>query len=148
MYVLVLFVRWVCFLVLRPVGGHHRCRNPTIIRTSNSETDQNTALHTSPTARSYSFQLMPSRVIQIHTFSLSLFDINPRSGVLRTQKLKTHLSRTQSSQILPFEPGVGPYVVMLLLLPGISSLLIPTFPVHSPAFFPNPPPSVSCVGCG
>ena len=37
---------------------------------------------------------------------------------------------------------------MLRLLPGISFVLISTLPVHSPAFFPKPLPSVSCVGCG
>ena len=36
----------------------------------------------------------------------------PRKGVLRTQKLKTHLLRTQSSKILPFKPGAGPYVAI------------------------------------
>ena len=31
----------------------------------------------------------------------------PRSGELRTQKLKSHLVRTQSLNVLPFKPGVG-----------------------------------------
>ena len=30
-----------------------------------------------------------------------------RSGVLRTQKLKPHLLRSQSSKVLPLKPGVG-----------------------------------------
>ena len=34
------------------------------------------------------------------------------SGVLRMQKLKTHVLRTQSSKVLPFRPGVGPYIAM------------------------------------
>ena len=32
----------------------------------------------------------------------------PHSGVLRTQKLKTHLLNTRSSKVLPFKPGAGP----------------------------------------
>ena len=31
----------------------------------------------------------------------------PRSGELRTQKLKSHLVRTQSLNVLPSKPGVG-----------------------------------------
>ena len=62
----------------------------------------------------------------------------PRSGELRTQKLKSHLVRTQSLNVLPVKPGVSQYKpYMLRLLPGISSLLISTFPAHSPAFFQN-----------
>ena len=33
----------------------------------------------------------------------------PRSGELRTQKLKSHLVRTQSLNVLPLKPGVGQY---------------------------------------
>ena len=32
-----------------------------------------------------------------------------RSGELRTQKLKSHLVRTQSLDVLPFKPGVDQY---------------------------------------
>ena len=75
--------------------------------------------------------------------------LNSRSGELRTQKLKSHLVRTQSLNVLPLKPGVGQYNHdMLHLLPGISFLLISTLPVHSPAFFPKPLTSFSCVGCG
>ena len=35
-----------------------------------------------------------------------------RSGELRTQKLKSHLVRTQSLNILPFKPGVGQYIAI------------------------------------
>ena len=73
------------------------------------------------------------------------------------QKLKSHLVRTQNLNILPLKPGVGQYVsiYMLHLLPGISSLLISTLPVHSLAFFSKPLPifpvlavanTSSCVG--
>ena len=53
-----------------------------------------------------------------------------------------------SSKVLPFQPGAGLYIAMMLrLLPGISSLLIFTLPVRSPAFFPKPLPGFSCVSC-
>ena len=55
-------------------------------------------------------------------------------GVLRTQKLKTHLFRTRGLKILSLKPGVGQYL-MLLLLPWISSLLSFAFPIHSTTFF-------------
>ena len=44
--------------------------------------------------------------------SLSLFLFLRRSVVLQTQKRKTHLLRTQSSKVLPFESRAGPYMVM------------------------------------
>ena len=34
----------------------------------------------------------------------------PRSGELRTQKLKSHLVRTESLNVLPLKPGVGQYI--------------------------------------
>ena len=36
----------------------------------------------------------------------------PRSGELRTQKLKFHLVRTQSLNVLPLKPGVSPYIAI------------------------------------
>ena len=73
----------------------------------------------------------------------------PHSWELQMQKLKSHLVRTQSLNILPCKPGVGQYIAMhAQLLPGSSSLLISTLPVHSPAFSPKPLPVFSCVGCG
>ena len=33
--------------------------------------------------------------------------LTPRSGELRTQKLKSHLVRTQGLNVLPLKPGVG-----------------------------------------
>ena len=35
-----------------------------------------------------------------------------RSGELRTQKLKSHLVRTQSLNVLPLKPGVGQYIAI------------------------------------
>ena len=36
----------------------------------------------------------------------------PRSGELRTQKVKSHLVRTQSLNVLPLKPGVGQYTAI------------------------------------
>ena len=36
--------------------------------------------------------------------------IKSHSGVLRTQKLMSHLVRTQSLKVLPLKPGVGQYI--------------------------------------
>ena len=36
----------------------------------------------------------------------------PRSGELRMQKLKSHLVRTQSLNVLPFKPGLGQYIAI------------------------------------
>ncbi len=42
-----------------------------------------------------------------------LFSVKrPRSGELRTQKLKSHLVRTQSLNVLPLKPGVGQYIAI------------------------------------
>ena len=38
--------------------------------------------------------------------------MGPRSGELRMQKLKSHLVRTQSLNVLPFTPGVGQYMAI------------------------------------
>ena len=73
----------------------------------------------------------------------------PCSGELRTQKLKSHLMRTQSLKVLPLNPGVDQSIAMhATLLLGISSLLISTLPLHSFAFFQNLSQVFFCVSCG
>ena len=68
---------------------------------------------------------------------------------LWTQKLKSHLMRTQSLKVLSLKPGVGQYIAMHATLTAkVSSSLISTDPVHSPAFFPKALQSFSCVSCG
>ena len=68
-----------------------------------------------------------------------------RSGELRTQKLKSHLVRTQSLNVLPLKPGVGQYIAIHATLTArdlflayiypcgpftcIFSKLLPIFPV-------------------
>ena len=38
--------------------------------------------------------------------------VEPRSGELRTQKLKSRLVRAQSLNVLPLQPGVGQYIAV------------------------------------
>ena len=72
-----------------------------------------------------------------------------RGGERRTQKLKSHLVRTQSLNVLPLKPGVGEYIAIHATLTARDFfLLISTLPVHSPAFVPKPLPIFSCVGPG
>ncbi|WP_419608225.1 hypothetical protein, partial [Thiolapillus sp.] len=48
----------------------------------------------------------------IYFGKVAFLSASPRSGELRTQKLKSHLVRTQSLNILPFKPGVGQYIAI------------------------------------
>ena len=50
--------------------------------------------------------------------------IVPRSGELRTQKLKSHLVRTQSLNVLPLKPGVGQYIAMHATLTARDFFLV------------------------
>ena len=43
---------------------------------------------------------------------LTKLSFAPRSGELRTQKLKFHLVRTQSLNVLPLKPRVGQYIAI------------------------------------
>ena len=50
----------------------------------------------------------------IHSLTLSIQHFlrppRPRSGELPTQKLKSHLTRTQSLKVLPLKLGIGQYM--------------------------------------
>ena len=50
--------------------------------------------------------------------------MRPRSGELRTQKLKSHLMRTQSLTILPLKHGVGQYIAMHATLTARDFFLV------------------------
>ena len=68
----------------------------------------------------------------------------PRSGELRTQKLKSHLVRRQSLNLLPLKPGLGQCIVMHTTPTARdSSLLLSSFrfiqlhfPQNLARFFP------------
>ena len=58
----------------------------------------------------------------------------PRSGELRTQKLKSHLVRTQSLNVLRLKPGVGQYIAIHATLTA-RDFFLPYF--HVPAGSPS-----------
>ena len=53
---------------------------------------------------------------------------NPRSWELRMQKLKSHLVRTQSLNVLPFKPGVGQYIAIYATLTAREFFLAYFYP--------------------
>ena len=70
-------------------------------------------------------------------------------GGMRMQKLKTHMLRTQSSKILPFEPGAGLYMAMHAVPTAMDFSLVSFYPSGPfTCIFPKPLLSFSCVGCG
>ena len=72
---------------------------------------------------------------------IRLLVVVPRSGELRTQKLKSHLLRTQSLNIHPLKPSVGQYIAIHATLTARDFFLAYFYPsVHSPALFPKPLP--------
>ena len=97
-------------------------------------------------------------VFQSHVFvSLSVcltrsLSVMPRGGELRTQKLKSHLVRTQSLNVLALKSGVGQHIARHATLTArnffLAYFLLLTLPVHSPAFFQNLSRFFSCVSCG
>ena len=52
----------------------------------------------------------------------------PPSGDLRTQKLKSHLMRTQSLKVLPLKPWVGQYIAMRAMLTARDFFLVNFYP--------------------
>ena len=65
----------------------------------------------------------------------------PRSGELRTLKLKSHLVRTQSLNVLPLKPGVSQYLAIHATLTAKNFFLAYFYP-SSPftCIFPKPLP--------
>ena len=53
---------------------------------------------------------------------------NPASGELRMQKLKSHLVRTQSLNVLPFKPAVGQYIAIRATLTAREFFLAYFYP--------------------
>ena len=52
----------------------------------------------------------------------------PRSGELRTQKIKSHLMRTQSLKVLPLKPGVDQYTALHATLTARDFFLANFYP--------------------
>ena len=70
------------------------------------------------------------------------------SGELRTQKLKSHLIRTQSLNVLPLKPGVGQYTAMPTTHTAKDFFLANFYPSGPfTCIFPKHLPSFSSVSC-
>ena len=54
--------------------------------------------------------------------------LQPRIRELRTQKLKSHLTRTQSLKVLPLKPGVGQYIAMHAALTAMDFFFVNLYP--------------------
>ena len=79
------------------------------------------------------------------------FISRPRSGELRTQKLKSHLVKTQSLNVLPFKPEVGQAVYSHTCYAYCQGFLfLACFYTSGPfnTIFSKASPDFSCVGCG
>ena len=78
-------------------------------------------------------------VIDYRNLCTSLFT-KPRSGELRTQKLKSHLVRKQSLNVLPLKPGVGQYIAIHATLTArdfFFAYFYPSSPYTCIFFFQN-----------
>ena len=69
-----------------------------------------------------------ARGVRMHVGYLYVVYFYLRSGELRTQKLKSHLVRTQSLNVLPLKPGVGQYVAMHATLTARDIFLANFYP--------------------
>ena len=68
---------------------------------------------------------------------------------LQTQKLKSHLVRTQSLNVLPLKPTVRKYIAIHATLTArdfFFAYFYPSCPFT--CIFPKTSPAFSCVGCG
>ena len=92
---------------------------------------------------SSSFFLCP--FLCLFTFLRIFTFLRPRSGELRTQKLKSRLVRTQSLNVLPLKPGVRQYIAVHATLTARDFFLAYFYPSGpfscifsktSPDFFP------------
>ena len=93
---------------------------------------------------------MPPVVTIRQAFDLTTM-LYPRSGVLRTQKLKTSLLRTQSSKVPPCKPGAGPYIALHVMFTArdfFRATFCPSGPSIHLHFSKNLSRVFSCVGCG
>ena len=70
-----------------------------------------------PTALAHTFATCDKRLIS-----------KPRSGELRTQKLKYHFFRTQSLKVLPLKPGEGQYTAIHAILTARDFFLANLYP--------------------
>ena len=73
----------------------------------------------------------------------------PRSGDLWTHKLKSHLVRTQSLNVLPVKPGIGQYIAIHAMLTARDFFLAYFYPSGPfTCIFSKTFSDFSCVGFG
>ena len=79
----------------------------------------------------------------------SLYTVMLLGRELQMQKLKSHLLRTQSLNILHLKPGVGQHLAVHATLTARDFFLAYFYP-SSPftCIFSKTSPDFSCVGCG
>ena len=90
-------------------------------------------LHAQPTAK-----VIVGRGTSQHVTMTRATLRSPRTGVLRTQKLKTSLLRTQRSKVLPFKPSAGPYIAMHATSTARDFFLANFYPSSPPTGIPPP----------
>ena len=99
----------------------------------------------------FSLSVLPVLFLPYWTVQLSLWKSPSafHSGELRTQKLESHLLRTQSLKVLPLNPGTGQYIATHATLTAKDFFLSNCHPFDPfTCIFRKPLPSFSCVGCG
>ena len=85
----------------------------------------------------------------ISSISLHCSPIQQRIGEQRTEKLKSHLLKTQTLKVLPLYPRVGQYIAMHATLTARDFFLAYFNPFRPPTcIFPKLLPSFFCVTCG
>ena len=91
----------------------------------------------------------PCLISALLVFS-TIYLFMPRSGELRTPKLKSHLVKTQSFNFLPLKPAVGQYIAtihaMLTARDSFLAYFYPSCPFT--CIFFKTSPDFSFVGCG
>ena len=95
------------------------------------------------------FHVIGDIIRQSDDTSLVLSSYFPRSRELWTQKLKSHLVRAQSLNVLPLKPGVGQYIAIHATLTAREFFLAyfnPSGPFT--CIFSKTSPDSCCVGCG
>ena len=94
------------------------------------------------------YDLIPLYYLLSCSYAESYYSF-PRSGELRTQKLKSHLVRIQSLNVLPLEPGVVQYIA-IHATPTARDFFLAYFYSSSlfTCIFSKTSPDFSCVGCG
>ena len=98
---------------------------------------------------SFSFLSACCSFSSFHSPCCCCFSFCPHSRELWTQKLRSHLVRIQSLNVLPLKPGVGQYIAIHVMLAATDFFLAYFYPSGPfTCIFSQTSPNLSCVGCG